>query len=229
MAAASFESWLSAEVRAINGDEEAFVPYIMGILDEDDDDDDTKAEAIGGILEGISSDDSKANANLSSRILAEWKRQKSGGGADAAAASAASADGGVEKKLHGLDLNAQLASITDHKTAAYAAARASASTEAPDKSVKEAILAQYAGAVEESDDEDEGGGGDGGGGGGGVELSNLNAESVAREEQEKREKSRQAAMAKKEKDKEDRDKQKKQAEDRKKKAQEKAAKGERRR
>ena len=229
MAAASFESWLAEEVRKLNADEEVFVPYITGILEEDDDQE-TKAEALDGILEGIS-EDTAANAKLRDLILDEWKKSSStssaSGQADGAAAVAAAA---VEK----LDLNAQLASITDHKTAAYAAARASASTEAPDKSVKEAILAQYAGAVEESSDEDEGGGGGGGGakggdGGGGCEMSNLNAESVAREEQEKREKSRQAAMAKKEKDKEDREKQKKQAEDRKKKAQEKAAKGERRR
>lgn len=60
-------------------------------------------------------------------------------------------------KMSELDLSAQLASITEGHSAAYQAARAAGASAhpAPDKSVKEAIMAQYAGGIEDSEEEED--------------------------------------------------------------------------
>ncbi len=226
MSGNGFESWLAQELGVLNADEEVFKPYILSILEEEEGDE-AMAEALDGVVESMMEDAGEAAVKkFRNAILDKWKEHKSGGGGGGAANNDSDA---CEAKLSALDLGAKLASITESQTAAYNANRASAAANAslpgPDKSVKEAILAQYAGAVEESDDDE-----DGEEDGGGEDVArNVNAEAVARAEQEKREKSRAAAAAKKDKDKEDREKQKKEAEDRKKKAQDKAAKGERRR
>ena len=140
--------------------------------------------------------------------------------------------GGQNGETEKVDIQTQLARITESKSEAYrASTKAAAERHQMDqeerKAVKAAILAQYENVGDEesekSDEENDGKE---------DELSamrNENKEAVAKAEQEKREKCRAAAMAKKEKDKEDRDKQKKDQEDRKKKAQDKATKGERKR
>lgn len=215
-----FESWLSDRLRALNTDDEVYRPYIVSIL-EDEPDSEERKEALDGVLGGVSEDEAKMEG-FRDDILSRWQRREA---ALKGAQGASDAKSASEK----VDLNQKLASITDSKTTAYKEAKEKASGTEPDRAVKEAILAQYAGVVEESsEDEDDG---DDKGGKGGVDplLANSNAEAVAAAEAEKREKGRLAAAAKKEKDKEDREKQKKQQEDRKKKAQEKAAKGERRR
>ena len=137
-------------------------------------------------------------------------------------------DNGTDNRLNSkVDIQTQLAQITESKTEAYqASAKASAERHQKDeeerKAVKAAILAQYGNVREDESDnsgeEDEM-----------SVMRNENKEAVAKAEQEKREKCRAAALAKKEKDKEDREKQQKDQDDRKKKAQEKASKGERKR
>lgn len=216
MASDDFESWLSEKLRAMNTDEEVFKPYIVSIL-EDNEAGDDPAEAIDEVLAGMSDNESE-NVKFRKLILDRW--QSSSNSDEKAKEEAAQA--AAKKASDSLDINARLASITGSQNEAYKSSRSSSSKNGPepDKAVKEAILAQYAGAVEEeseeeSDDDDNLG-------------ANSNAEQVAREQAEHREKCKQAAMAKKEKDKDDREKQKKLAEDRKKKAQEKTAKGERR-
>lgn len=216
----AFEIWLREKLSTeleIAADDDVYAPYILGML-EDEEDPEEIAEGIQSILAGISGDLDQIQS-LSRDIQAHWTKCQS------AAPPPTSSSDITDKKMK--DLSAQLASIAASKTAAYTAAKTSGSGDLDvDQSVKAAILAQYAGRVEESsEDEDDGDDGDAG------EdhlMRNTNAEAVARAEAEKREKCRQAAMAKKEKDAEDREKQKTMAEDRKKKAQEKAAKGERR-
>ena len=139
--------------------------------------------------------------------------------------------GGASEKV---DIQTQLARITESRSEAYqasakaAAERQNATDEQERKAVKAAILAQYQNVVEEeSENSDEGN--DNGKENELTAMRNENKETVAKAEQEKRERCRAAALAKKEKDKEDREKQKKDQEDRKKKAQDKANKGERKR
>ncbi len=205
-----FEDWLGARLRQIEADEDVFRPYIVGIL-EGDDDEDAKAAAVEDLLQGLAGDD-----ELVRSILSKWNESK-------LSMKASAAEEDLRKATESLDLSARLTSIAEDRSAAYTAARATSDADGPDKSVKEAILAQYSGVVEEEYDEEEGEAE------GGEEVKNLNADAVTKAEHEKREKAKAAAAAKKEKDKEDRENQKKQAEERKKKAQEKAAKGERRR
>jgi hypothetical protein len=219
---ADFESWLGAQLKALDTDDEVYLPYIVSILEDEDD----KAEAIDELLGGISEKQDR-NESLRKQILERWTRLQNGeaGAAGSEAATAA----GLNAHMDKLDINAALASITESQTAAYAAQRAAKGPGAmgePDKAVKEAIMAQYAGAVEESSDEDDG---DDGVASEREHMKNANTEAVEKANAEKREKCKAAAMAKKEKDKEDREKQKTQGEDRKKKAQDKAAKGERKR
>ncbi len=226
MGSSEFEDWLSHELQILNVDEDVFKPYIVSILSEEDDDE-GKAEALDGIMGGMleSQDGDGKVKKIRNAILDKWR-------CTTLSKSTKGDDGGkvhiseVEARIEALDLGACLASITETQTATYNASRASANPSdfgGPDKSVKEAILAQYSGVVEEDEEED-------GEGEEGEECSrNVNANAVAKAEQERREKAKAAAMAKREKDKEDREKQKKDADERKKKAQEKAAKGERRR
>ena len=112
-------------------------------------------------------------------------------------------DNGTDNRSNSkVDIQTQLAQITESKTEAYqASAKASAERHQKDeeerKAVKAAILAQYGNVREEESDnsgeEDEGKEDD---------LSvmrNENKEAVAKAEQEKREKCRAAALAKKRK------------------------------
>ncbi|TRY64043.1 hypothetical protein TCAL_10888 [Tigriopus californicus] len=216
----TFEIWLREKLTAeleIASDDDVYVPYILGML-EDEEDLEEIAEGIQSILAGISDNVDQIQA-MSRDIQAHWRQTQN------AAPPPTSSSEITDKKMR--DLSAQLASIAASKTAAYTAARNTGSGHLDvDQSVKAAILAQYAGRVEDSsgeeDEDDDGDAADD------HVMRNTNAEVVARAEAEKREKCRAAAMAKKEKDAEDRERQKTMAEDRKKKAQDKAAKGERR-
>jgi len=233
----SFQSWLSTRLRDLNTDEEVFSPYILSILEEagDDGDDAEVMDSLADVLEGLGLDESLSEDHadspsyLKKQIWSQWRKQKEqekmSQKPEVDAASAVSAD-----------IKNQLASITEKRTEAYAATKASKAGASQSEiearqAVKAAIMSKYEnGEIEVTDDEgsdnDDGGGGDDGDLG---MLRNTNAEAVAKADEEKREKGRLAAAAKKEKDKEDREKQKKMAEDKKKKAQEKSAKSERRR
>lgn len=267
-----FQEWLSGRMREMSVDDEVYTPYVVSMLQEED------GAGNGGAGQGPAADGAGAGSSecsikdlleglgvlemdslkFSAEIRDRWKRhlQSSLPGAPgavttAAGSSAAAAGSGAEKAVN--SMQAQLASITESKTTAYAKARAakveSAGSDAQAKdreAVKAAILAKVRN-MEDDDDltdmmaDDGGGGGSGGGedgrnGASATDVSsalllmrNTNAESVAKAEQERREKSRAAAQAKKDKDKEDREKQKKDSEDRKKKAQEKASRVERKR
>jgi len=224
----------------LNADEEVFSPYILSILEEGEGgtDESDVMESLADILEGLGLDDSLSDnhtdslSSLKKQIWSQWLKHKADEEVtksqqlSASAAAAASAS----------DIKTQLANITEKKTEAYAATKASAakvnqSELEARQAVKAAIMSKYEnGEVEVTDDESDDEDGDGGHDDSDLGLlRNTNSEAVARAEQEKREKGRLAAAAKREKDKEDRDKQKKAAEDKKKKAQEKTAKTERRR
>ena len=215
-----FESWLSDKLRALNTDEEVFKPYIVSILEDSEagGDDEDPAEAIDEVLAGMSDNESD-NVNFRKLILERWQQEKS---APEKKSDQDTSSAEQTAPSDTMDINARLASITGSQNEAYKSSRSSGSKNngpEPDRAVKEAILAQYAGAVEEESEEESDDGDLG---------ANSNADQVAREQAEHREKCKQAALAKKEKDKDDREKQKKLAEDKKKKAQEKTAKGERR-
>merc|ERR1711862_1065536 len=124
----------------------------------------------------------------------------------------------VEPDADKLDITEKMHQITQEKLANFTISKVEKTEE--EKRLKEAILHGYAEGGSGSSDEDEEGGP--------LDLgpANTNAADVQKETQENREKQKEAAAAKKEKDKNDRLNQKNQAEERKKKAQEKAAKGE---
>lgn len=213
----NFEQWLQAKLNDLKADVSVFLPYITSLLEnEEEEEESVVTDSLVDTLESITGESRDFNSSLAKKIIDRWRESENG--------DSVRPEANVAQQVEKLDLGAQLAQITATQSAAYTASRASAagSSNAPDKSVKEAILAQYAGTVEESSDEESDTAED-------TEPRNTNAEAVAKAEQEKREKSKAAAKEKKEKDKEDREKQKQQAEDRKKKAQEKTAKGERRR
>jgi len=225
----AFETWLSAELRNLNADEEVFRfihlrcplwlistlrPYIVSILDEEEDED-SRAEALADLLQGFL-DQHEDRERLAKAILDRRRKEEDADGEKVEEVATAVMD---------MDLNQRLSSIAESQTAAYNASRTANAQEGPDEEVKKAILA----AVANAEAADEAAGGEDSEEGSDVAPRNQNAESVAREEAERREKSRLASAAKREKDKEDREKQKKAAEDKKKKAQEKTQKQERRR
>eukprot|EP00096_Caligus_rogercresseyi_P004580 TRINITY_DN1892_c0_g1_i1.p1 TRINITY_DN1892_c0_g1~~TRINITY_DN1892_c0_g1_i1.p1 ORF type:complete len:224 (+),score=99.41 TRINITY_DN1892_c0_g1_i1:64-735(+) len=219
-----FMDWLFKSLEGLECDRDILIPFIVTLL-EDEDEVDNEAELIESLDSVLSSMIPPGQGPNSAEIFTKWSSLV---GLEA-----------EEKKKKGasakdpLDLSAALNEIAESKSTAYreSTKRGPANTDAD---VKAAILAGYAQQQEEAENEEEeegtGKGGAGGGGGEAEELSkNTNAEGVAQADSEKREKARASAAAKKEKDKEDRENQKKNQEDRKKKAQEKAAKGERRR
>jgi len=231
-----FRQWLSGKLKFYNADEEVFLPYITSILEETDvgsTESDEVLESLSDILEGLGLDESGNNDETSMQfgkeIWAKWNAAVSLENACNNTNNNFDKQNGASEKV---DIQTQLARITESKSEAYrASTKAAAERHEKDqeerKAVKAAILAQYGNVNEEESDES-----DGENGGKEDELTlmrNENKEAVAKAEQEKREKCRAAALAKKEKDKEDREKQKNDQEDRKKKAQEKASKSERKR
>jgi len=232
-----FQNWLSGKLQHHNADEEVFLPYIMSILEDAECSspqcDEDVLDSLSDILEGLGIDENSENQEnskgLGKEIWVKWNRAV---GLENDGATKVNDNGTDNRSNSKVDIQTQLAQITESKTEAYqASAKASAERHQKDeeerKAVKAAILAQYGNVREEESDnsgeEDEGKD---------DEMSvmrNENKEAVAKAEQEKREKCRAAALAKKEKDKEDREKQQKDQDDRKKKAQEKASKGERKR
>lgn len=231
-----FQQWLSGKLKYYNADEEVFLPYITSILEEADTgstQSDDVLESLSDILEGLGLNEGENNDEISSQfgkeIWAKWNAAVNLENTSNNTNNNHNKQNGVNDKV---DIQTQLARITESKSEAYrASTKAAAERHEKDqeerKAVKAAILAQYGNVddeASESSDEENGGKED--------ELSlmrNENKEAVAKAEQEKREKCRAAALAKKEKDKEDREKQKNDQEERKKKAQEKASKGERKR
>lgn len=231
-----FQQWLSGKLKYYNADDEVFVPYIMSILEEAECDPaqpDDVLESLSDVLEGLGLEEDGKNEGNSSHLGKEiWTKWNTAVRLENAENKAVNNNGGHNGANEKVDIQTQLARITESKTEAYTAStKAAAERHEADqeerKAVKAAILAQYENvgdevsenSGEEDDDKED-------------ELSvmrNENKEAVAKAEQEKREKCRAAAVAKKEKDKEDREKQKKDQEERKKKAQDKATKGERKR
>merc|ERR1719305_2217200 len=190
-----------------------FGPYIVSILEGEDETAEEKEEGIEGILSDVLDDEAVIKATLD-QILDQWAKAKH-----------AEANDEVVKRidLDKMDLVEKMSQITQEKLATYTPKKQEEQTE-EQRRIKEAILQGYSeapdGSESESGDED---GGDGGG-----LTANNNAATIQAEQAEYREKQKAAGIAKKEKDKQDRANQKNQAEDRKKKAQAKAAKGERR-
>ena len=168
--------------------------------------------------------------HLKKEIWTKWNKAISLGSAESIEINGHGAVGGASEKV---DLQTQLAKITESRSQAYkasnkaAAQRHNEKDEEERKAVKAAILAQYQNQGEEvsedSDEENQGKEDEL------TTMRNENKEAVAKAETEKRDRCRAAALAKKEKDKEDREKQKKDQEERKKKAHDKASKGERKR
>ena len=69
-----FESWLSAQLKTLETDDEVYLPYIVSILEDEDD----KAGAIDDLLSGIS-DKNAENKALRRQILERWGRLQCGG------------------------------------------------------------------------------------------------------------------------------------------------------
>jgi len=207
-----FEAWLEKRLTDLGTDASVFGPYITSILEGEESQED-KDEGVLEILSDIITEETQIKSLLK-EIKERWQQLTQQ--RDDVTASKDS------KQMHSakLDINDQMHKIMEEKLSNFAIAKKEPTAE--EKRLKAAILASYAEVEDgEEEDSDSDGGGDGLG-------SNANVEAVAKAQAEWKESQRQAAMAKKEKDKEDRANQKLQAEERKKKAQEKTAKGERR-
>eukprot|EP00092_Neocalanus_flemingeri_P021758 GFUD01023604.1.p1 GENE.GFUD01023604.1~~GFUD01023604.1.p1 ORF type:complete len:209 (-),score=74.31 GFUD01023604.1:90-716(-) len=201
-----FDIWLTKKLQELNTDETVFLPYIISILEGEDESEEEKNEGLTGLLSDILNDEAAIEKTLN-EILLKWKD------------SANSIDKDLTNDVAKLDITEKMHQITQEKLANFTITKVEKTEE--EKKLKEAILCGYADVASGSSDEDEDDGP--------VDLgpANSNADSVHQESIENREKQREASAAKKEKDKQDRTNQKNQAEDRKKKAQDKAAKGER--
>ena len=70
-----FESWLGAQLKALETDDEVYLPYIVSILEDEDD----KSAAIDDLLSGIS-DKEAENKALRIQILERWDRLQGGVG-----------------------------------------------------------------------------------------------------------------------------------------------------
>ena len=70
-----FESWLGAQLKALETDDEVYLPYIVSILEDEDD----KSGAIDDLLSGIS-DKEAENKALRIQILERWDRLQGGVG-----------------------------------------------------------------------------------------------------------------------------------------------------
>merc|ERR1712198_720008 len=183
-------------------DESVFHPYIISILEGEDESEDEKKEGLMGILADCL-DNQDAIDNAIGEILTNWKKF-----------SLSSKDTkNLVEEVKQLDITEKMHAITQQKIANSLVKKVEKSEE--EKKLKEAILNGFANGGGDND------------AGGDLGPANTNAESVQKEAQEQKDKLAAAAAAKKEKDKQDRINQKSQAEERKKKAQEKAAKGER--
>merc|ERR1712029_628582 len=183
-------------------DESVFHPYIISILEGEDESEDEKKEGLTGILADCL-DNQDAIDNAIGEILTNWKKF-----------SLSSKDTkNLVEEVKQLDITEKMHAITQQKIANSLVKKVEKSEE--EKRLKEAILNGFANGGDDND------------AGGDLGPANTNAESVQKEAQEQKDKLAAAAAAKKEKDKQDRINQKSQAEERKKKAQEKAAKGER--
>ena len=68
-----FESWLSAQLKVLETDDEVYLPYIVSILEDEDD----KSGAIDDLLGGISDKDAE-NKALRLQILERWDRLQCG-------------------------------------------------------------------------------------------------------------------------------------------------------
>jgi len=208
-----FSLWLGKKLTELGSDESVFGPYIVSILEGEDETAEEKEEGIEGILSDVLDDENVIKATLT-QILEQWSKAKT-----------AKENEEVVKKidLDKMDLVEKMSQITQEKLATYTPKKQEEQTE-EQKRIKEAILQGYSEAPDGSETES---GEDDGDGDVGL-TANNNAASIQQEQAEYREKQKAAAIAKKEKDKQDRANQKNQAEERKKKAQTKAAKGERR-
>ena len=222
-----FEEWLTKKLQELNTDEGVFLPYILGILEGVDESEEEKSEGITGLLADVLDDEAAIEKTLN-EILAKWKDGSESGAANVETVAA---------EVSRMDITHQMHLITQEKIATSKINKTEKTEE--EKKIKAAILSGFSAGVEGSDDEEDVGKGNLG------LVSNSNAEAVQKvgcqhfqitkyfqfmfqESQEMRERQKEASAAKKEKDKQDRQNQKNQAEERKKKAQEKAAKGERR-
>ena len=202
-----FESWLSGKLKALNMDESVFQPYIISILEGEEESEEEKREGITGLLaDALDNEDDIETAF--SDIVEHYAKMSSSDNTET-----------VTQQVDNLNITEKMHAITQQQIANSLIRKVEKTDE--EKRIKEAILNGF--AVEGGDDSDE----DSGDGGDGLGPANTNAENVQKEALEMREKQAAAAAAKKEKDKQDRANQKNQAEERKKKAQEKAAKGER--
>jgi len=204
---AEFESWLTEKLTALGTDASVFSPYIVGIL-ESEETQEEQEEGIDSILSDILTEESLIKS-LKEEIKSNWTKFNN---------NLQEQESKKEEKPVE-DLCVQMHRIMEEKNQSFSSNKKEQTDE--EKQLKAAILGSYS-LVEESetDSDDDGNDED-------IAVAN-NAADVAKAQQEWRESQKQAAMAKREKDKSDRDAQKTAAEDRKKKAQAKTAKVERR-
>ena len=203
-----FESWLSKKLQDLKTDEGVFLPYIISILEGGDETEEDKKDGITGLLADVLDNEDDIEKAYSDIIAQFEKLNKTESMSE------------VSETVDKLDITEKMHAITQEKIANSLVRKVEKTEE--EKRLKQAILNGFAGGGRGDDS-----GAESDDGGEGLGPANTNAESVQREVQENREKQAAAAAAKKEKDKQDRLNQKNQAEERKKKAQEKAAKGER--
>jgi len=202
-----FESWLTEKLTALGTDAGVFSPYIVGIL-ESEETPEEQEEGIDSILSDILTEESLIES-LKQEIKTNWAKFNNN-----------LQEQESKKEVKPVeDLCVQMNRIMEEKNQSFSSNKKEQTDE--EKQLKAAILASYA-QVEEDDSDSEDNGNDED-----IAVAN-NAADVAKAQLEWRESQKQAAMAKKEKDKSDRDLQKKTAEERKKKAQAKTAKVERR-
>ena len=203
-----FESWLSKKLQDLKTDEGVFLPYIISILEGGDETEEEKKDGITGLLADVLDNEDDIEKAYSD-IIAQFEKLNKTESVNE-----------VSETVDKLDITEKMHAITQEKIANSLVRKVEKTEE--EKRLKQAILNGFAGGGRGDDS-----GAESDDGGEGLGPANTNAESVQKEVQENREKQAAAAAAKKEKDKQDRLNQKNQAEERKKKAQEKAAKGER--
>ena len=203
-----FESWLSKKLQDLKTDEGVFLPYIISILEGGDETEEEKKDGITGLLADVLDNEDDIEKAYSDIIAQFEKLNKTESVSE------------VSETVDKLDITEKMHAITQEKIANSLVRKVEKTEE--EKRLKQAILNGFSGGGRGDDS-----GAESDDGGEGLGPANTNAESVQKEVQENREKQAAAAAAKKEKDKQDRLNQKNQAEERKKKAQEKAAKGER--
>merc|ERR1712223_1959997 len=164
-----FRQWLSGKLKFYNADEEVFLPYITSILEETDvgsTESDEVLESLSDILEGLGLDESGNNDETSMQfgkeIWAKWNTAVSLENACNNTNNNFDKQNGASEKV---DIQTQLARITESKSEAYrASTKAAAERHEVDqgerKAVKAAILAQYENvgdeASENSGEEDDG-------------------------------------------------------------------------